>query len=236
MTENMGNIKKAVIITGTSSGLGLELCDIMLDSNCTVFSISRRFLPKQVLKAQSSKNFVLLECDLAKLAQVNDCVGMLKKTLASCPEVVFISNAAVIEPLGCIASLDNKAIEEAVAINLTSPMIISKMLMGLPKSQVKVINISTGAANKPILGWPVYCASKAGAKMFFDIMEGEAKSGRFSVISIDPGAMDTDMQESIRKLDQTSCPSVEYFNGLHASSRLSSSYDAAKLIVERCCL
>jgi benzil reductase ((S)-benzoin forming) len=238
MTENKENITKAVIITGTSSGLGFELCNIMLDENCTVFSISRRFLPEQLSKAKSNNNLVLLKCDLSKSEQVKNCVSKLEKSLIFYTEVIFINNAGVIDPLGFIVNLDNKAIEEAITINLTSPIIISKMLIGLPKSKVKVINISTGAAKKPILGWPMYCASKAGAKMFFDILEAEAEagSGRLTVISIDPGAMDTDMQSSIRSLDQASCPTVGYFKDLHVTRKLFSSYDAAKSIVERCCL
>ena len=238
MSDNKDYIKKAVIITGTSSGLGLELCNIMLDKNYTVFGISRRFLPEQILKSKSGNDLVLLKCDLSKVEQVKNCVATLEKSLALYSEVTFFSNAGVINPLGFIASLDNKAIVEAITINLTSPIIISKMLVGLSSSKVRVINISTGAANKPILGWPIYCTSKAGAKMFFDILEAEAKgkAGRLSVISIDPGAIDTNMQKSIRSLDKISCPTVEYFNDLHASSKLLSSYDAAKLIIDRCYL
>lgn len=236
MKENTDNTKKAVIITGTSSGLGLELCNIMLDKNYTVFCISRRFSPEQISKAKHNDNLLLFKCNLSKLEQVNNCVARLEKSLVIYSEVTFISNAAVIEPLGFITTLDSKGIEEAIAINLTSPIIISKMLIGLPISKVKVVNISTGAAKKPILGWPIYCASKAGARMFFDIMEGEAETERLSVISIDPGPIDTDMQLSIRSLDQASCPTVPYFKDLYKSGKLFSSYDAAKFIVQRCCL
>jgi len=59
-----------------------------------------------------------------------------------------------------------------------------------------IINVSSGAAYRPLEGWSSYCAAKAGLTMMTRSIALEAPGVR--VFGFSPGTIDTDMQVKIR--------------------------------------
>ena len=102
-------------------------------------------------------------------------------------EVVFINNAAAVEPIGKIGELDADELVIANQVNLTAAMLLTNALFAVPQVangplKIKVLNISSGAAKRTIGGWAVYCAAKAGNEMFYDVLaEQFADDDRVSV-------------------------------------------------------
>ena len=88
-------------------------------------------------------------------------------------QIVFISNAGVIEPIGEATDIDTAKIGLALQVNCLSPLKLAQHLAnhskvaGIP---LLIINVSSGAASRPVKGWLSYCVSKAAAKMAFDVM------------------------------------------------------------------
>jgi benzil reductase ((S)-benzoin forming) len=97
-------------------------------------------------------------------------------------------------------------------------------------SRLYIVNISTGAANRPVAGWSTYCSSKAGLKMAGQVavqdMETyshyKERSGAVSIVSYSPGTVSTAMQAEIREHTATTFPRAEYFVDLHESGNLKS--------------
>src|SRR3546814_9460623 len=94
-----------------------------------------------------------------------------------------------------------------------------------------VLNISSGAAIRPLPGWGAYCASKAAIRHFFDVAEAE-QTIDLSVRHFDPGVLDTRMQEQIRSSSSDDFPLVEKFVSLKMSGSLKSPMDVAIEIEE----
>jgi NAD(P)-dependent dehydrogenase (short-subunit alcohol dehydrogenase family) len=65
------------------------------------------------------------------------------------------------------------------------------------KSGGSIINVSSGAAYRPLEGWSSYCAAKAGLAMMTRSIALET-SGRIRIFGFSPGTIDTDMQVKIR--------------------------------------
>lgn len=183
---------KTVILTGISSGLGQALFD-ELCNKVNLICISRTFLAYQT--AFTHDHIKLLSCDLGKTEQVSRLAQNLGKFLKGVDEVVYIDNAATILPIGLVGEIDGDSIIEAANVNFVSPMLITNALCKL-KKKVTVIHITAGATRRPIVGWPLYCPSKAAARMFYQILKEQHK-GKVTVHLFAPGVMDTPMQKKI---------------------------------------
>jgi benzil reductase ((S)-benzoin forming) len=193
--------KKTIIITGTSSGLGKCIFEklISIQNSIHIISISRRFSDDQ--KKYAGKNVKLVKIDLSKIASTNKDILDFGKNISD--DVIFINNAGVINPIGGLGEIASTEIINNISINLIAPILILNKLVLVNKNKyikLKIINISSGAANRPIAGWGLYCSTKAGMKMFLDAINiSPNKQISFKMINYDPGVMDTGMQEEIRK-------------------------------------
>lgn len=197
---------KTIIITGTSSGLGKAFFDILTTKNsCTIICFSRRFLTYQLEIANFNSNVHLFEIDL------NDIVANLeiveKRLVASgllslAGHVIFINNASTIEPIDKIGSFNVQVVSRSINVNFMAPILLTNLLTAqheLLKYKLTILNISSGAASRPIDGWGMYCSTKAATKMFFDVLiKQHINNPNISIKSIDPGVLDTPMQKTIR--------------------------------------
>lgn len=225
---------RLIIITGVSRGLGAALFTLL--KNERLLCISRQFTDTQRhIAKESDGRIILLRRDLRDVNHGPAFADSLMwraflvsftAYLANATEIIFINNAGVIEPIGPIGTLNEGEIEDAIAINFMAPAILINKIIcqGVP---VKILNISTGAAIRPIESWSMYCSTKSAARMFFDCLEKEKKA---QVIHIDPGAMDTAMQTTIR--ESMEFPEQEKFITLKKEHRLRAPEDVAREIVE----
>ena len=96
----------------------------------------------------------------------------LRPFLRDATEAVLIHNAAVVEPIGAVGRLTTEAITRSVAVNLTAPMVLTNtFLRAAPRdARLRILYISSGAARRVIDGWALYCSTKAGGEMFFDVV------------------------------------------------------------------
>ncbi|BEU86834.1 hypothetical protein TAMA11512_02980 [Selenomonas sp. TAMA-11512] len=133
--------------------------------------------------------------------------------------------------------LSNQRIQEAAQINFVSPMLFCNQLVEICRrhqKKLKIINISSGAANHPIAGWGAYCSTKAAFKMFLDVLAEQGKvGGDIEVIHVDPGVMDTGMQEQIRSADAKSFPRLAEFQSYKAAGKLRDPDEVAQEIIRK---
>ena len=218
--------KKVFILTGANRGLGKALVDVLIKhEEFIVISISRRLSEEQ--KAYSSKQFHFVKVDLAggEIAKkITALQGLIRKE-----HVYFINNASIINPIVKIENLDETSIDKIISVNIKSTILITKYLLkNYNKNTLTFVNISSGAANRAISYWSLYCSSKAFIQMFFNTAKSEYKQHRF--FDIDPGLMDTGMQEDLRASD---FPDVENFRESHQEGKLKSPIDVAKVILKK---
>jgi NAD(P)-dependent dehydrogenase (short-subunit alcohol dehydrogenase family) len=61
-----------------------------------------------------------------------------------------------------------------------------------------IVNVSSGAAIRPLEGWSAYCSAKAGLHMLTRAVALETAAKGIRVFGFQPGTTDTDMQVLIR--------------------------------------
>lgn len=197
------------MITGVSRGLGAALFDEFCRADDRVLALGRRFSDSQHAVQRAEPHRIRLrQTDLASPRSLPDGAE-LARFADEANEVVLIHNAAVIEPFGAVGSLSPDQLTHAVAVNLTSPMLLTNALLGPGTgdrlvagavARVTILFVSSAAAHRVSGGRSVYSATKRGGEMFFEALAAQhAGDPAFYVAIVDPGIMDTDMQAVIRR-------------------------------------
>ena len=106
-----------------------------------------------------------------------------------------------------------------------APLVLTSEFIKHTKSMTcrkLIINISSGAANKAIFGWSLYCSTKAALDMMTKTvgLEQSQDNNGVKIISVHPGVVDTQMQAEIRKTDKAAFKDVERFIDLKESGSL----------------
>jgi 3-oxoacyl-[acyl-carrier protein] reductase len=116
------------------------------------------------------------------------------------PIDALINNAGVIEPIATIADSDPATWARNIEINLTGAYNpIRAVLPGMIRAGGgTIVNVSSGAALRPLEGWSAYCAGKAGLAMLTKAVMLENTATGIRVFGFQPGTTDTDMQVAIR--------------------------------------
>jgi len=187
-------LKKHVIITGSSKGIGKELSLLLLENHFQVYGYSRT-------NSITHKNFIFNHVDLSKVDLLDDIV--LPKINQE-DQIFLINNAGEI---GTINPIGDKLTNEIIAeinINAIAPTILCNKAIKRYKGRVKklnILNISSGAALRPIASWGTYCQSKAALDMLTNMIKEE--NNEITALSISPGVVDTDMQRKIRSVSSS---------------------------------
>lgn len=184
-------MKRAYILTGTTRGLGESLQDVLIQNDKEIFSINRRHLIDKKIK-----NCLL---DLNNISQLEERLhNELDGCFSECDLIVFVSNAAVLEPLKVTSNLTVEELQSSTHINFVAPILLLKFLLNQNK-KILGVNITSGARNSKNKGLSLYSALKLGLYHFLEIANLENE--RLNIIHFDPGLMDTDMQKSLRAKD-----------------------------------
>ncbi|MGI8892267.1 MAG: SDR family NAD(P)-dependent oxidoreductase [Bacteroidia bacterium] len=221
------------IITGANKGLGKAFYDILIsdkDHNI-VISISRQVAEDQSLELDNANgNFYFCKVDLGTLKNPSS-IKIVKKFKKVVDKVVFISNAGIIEPLGLVGQLDINSTYTSIHVNAIAPsLLLNYIINNFVGKKIDLINISSGASERTIEGWSIYCSSKAFTRMLFETIKKENQTNHnLRVFQFDPGVIDTDMQHIIRQED--SFPWQKDFVDLKDSGKLKKPTDVAKSIL-----
>ncbi|MEH7123793.1 (S)-benzoin forming benzil reductase [Bacillus sp. JJ1773] len=227
---------KFAIITGASKGLGSSIAERMISEKIGVITVSRTENAELREKALVNKVFYQhFSCNLAVPEEVEknfqEILSVLEPKKA---EVIYvINNAGVIDPIATAGTLDHQALIANVQINLIAPLMITNILLKNACVPLKIVNVSSGAAERPIQGWSAYCSTKAGLNMFTETAAAEqiTAGAPHEIIAFSPGIMDTDMQGTIRSSSKEAFNDLEKFKEYKEQGMLRPAHVVADALV-----
>lgn len=226
------------IVTGASRGLGVALCRQLLEEGRSVIATARASEPPAELAG--GERLTWHAGDLSTTAGALDLAAAVRRSIdyRGASSILLINNAGMIAPVGPLARLDRSQIVPHLTVNVAAPMVLAgELLADVEESGNRVpatiINVTSGAAEKPYFGRAVYCAGKAGVDMFTKTLAREfADRGLpHRVWAVRPGAVDTDMQRYSRELPDEATGEREKFIRLKAEGKLLAPEKSAQLLL-----
>jgi NAD(P)-dependent dehydrogenase (short-subunit alcohol dehydrogenase family) len=143
--------QKNIVITGASSGIGLEIAKKYLEEGCKVFTIARRNI------SPISKDHVHFPGDLSKWSECKDLTNNIKNQINSLD--VLINNVGKSE-WRSIDMVDETFFNTMMALNVASYVAITNGLFSILKASSSIINISSMAGKRGTSNNSIYCATK----------------------------------------------------------------------------
>jgi NAD(P)-dependent dehydrogenase (short-subunit alcohol dehydrogenase family) len=219
------------VVTGVSSGLGEAIAANLLARRFEVVGVGRAAAARL-----AAGSFRLVVADLADVAQLPGTLDDLFGELATrrMSSITVINNAATAAPVGTVGDLDAGVVAASLAVNLVAPVMVANAFVRTFRAvgiDRRLVNVSSGAAVRPIPGSGPYNVAKAGLEMLTSVVAAE-QSG-ISAIAIRPGILDTPMQSFLRSQSEERLPAVGLFRGFHDDRRLVPPDVTAAKIVER---
>jgi NAD(P)-dependent dehydrogenase (short-subunit alcohol dehydrogenase family) len=211
-------MSQLAIVTGTSSGIGKALAGRLLADGWKVFGIARR-------EAKFDGDYQHVQANLSDPAVASQLGPRIEAEMAfsAFTKLALVNNAASPGQKRAYGEQAGDATYRNIAINLSAPMALMDLAVRLrPEgASLRVVNISSGLAYRPLAGGADYCASKAGLHMAGEVLAEEGHPDT-AVLSYAPGIVDTEMQQSLRGEEETDFRSVAIFKAMHEEGRLAS--------------
>ncbi|TDW69451.1 SDR family NAD(P)-dependent oxidoreductase [Kribbella pratensis] len=225
----MSSLRRILIwISGASAGLGAALAATIPFENAELIDISRRGgtpgAHHVAVDLADPDSWPLVEDDFQRRIATRD------------PElVIFIHNAGTLTPLGSADHVDTAQYTRNVLLNSASAQVLGQSFLRAVSGrqcEQHLIMISSGAAMQPHEGESSYCAAKAGIDQWVRTvgLEQRRRSPGCRVISLSPGAVDTDMQAELRAASPDEVPESTRFREMEALGQLSKPENVARII------
>lgn len=179
---------RTVLITGGTSGIGLELATRLAERGNAVIVTGRN---QAGLDAAARRSLITVCCDVAQ----PDAIADLYATVAArFPTLdVLVNNAGVMRNLRLADAAGVADITREVDVLLSGPirMVQQFLPLLLRQREAAVINVSSGLAFVPMPIAPVYCAAKAGLHSYTQSLRVQLAGTHVAVIEVAPPPVET---------------------------------------------
>ena len=183
---------KYVLVTGSSSGIGYEITSKLLDLGAKVIGIARNHDKSNL----ENKNYTTYNCDVS----VNEQLEMLmKQILKKHPQINCLISNAGYGDFGPLENFSTLQINNFIATNLTSHLVITKYLLPHFKRN-KMGDIIFIGSESGLLGaknGSLYCAAKFGLKGFSEALSKDVTGKNIRVSIINPGMVRTNFFQNL---------------------------------------
>ena len=188
---------KVALVTGASRGLGEGTARALAAAGASVMLVARDGMSVARVAGEISEaggKAEAMACDVADFAAVEQVAAKTMHLWGGLD--VLVNNAGVIEPISEIATSDPFRWAQNITINLVGAYnAVRAVLPGmLAAGRGTIVNVSSGAAFRPLEGWSAYCSGKAGLAMFTRAIALETASKGIRVYGFSPGTIDPEMQ------------------------------------------
>ena len=184
---------KNILITGASSGIGLALCNLLLEKgDYCIWGLDRKIQSYFI----NEPKYKHLRCDLLDFENTKNIIeenGFSKLTLNA------VVNCAGTMPTTPIFKLDPKIALDTFSLNCVAPLYLAKLLIKpLARSkQSLIVNITSIAAELNIPGEVIYGSTKAALKHASECMSVELNRFGICVNCVAPALVMTAMTEHL---------------------------------------
>jgi len=251
--RNVGDSpRKVIVITGASRGIGLAVTKhfalspywsaqggldiVMLASKGEPLMSECNNLNILIQQNMLHTRLLPFVADLASTSPTStDKISQQIHNVFGKRVDILILSAGLLEPIKRLKDYDHsdfKKLHDHFMVNVLSQYkLISDLLPFLKQSaSPRIISLSSGGAQKPMVGWSAYTTSKAAVNML--IRNVALEEPGITSVAVSPGPVETSMQQKIRTLGSAHMDAADYehYSNLHQRGELTKEEDAAMYI------
>ena len=195
---NMNLAGKTILVTGATRGIGRELTRQFVEAGAHVVAAGRDHGRLESLASDHADRVTPWAVDLADPEAVDI---FMRELTDRHPQLSIVINNAGVQTLTDFLGEDPRttraALRREVAINLDGVIALSTGLLPRLRRQsaAAIVNITSGLAVSPKRSAPVYCATKAGVRVFTRALRYQCQDAapHVRVIDVVLPIVDTDM-------------------------------------------
>ena len=189
-------MKRKVLITGATGGIGYSLAESFLKENYFVILSGRNKTKLNKLLKSSKNNIDFYECDLSNS---NKLEYVAREILNKYKNVEVLVNNAGINQDSLFLRMNIEKWDNVLNVNLRSNFILTNILL---KNMIKnkygrIINITSVVCHTGNFGQSNYTASKSGIIGMSKSVAQEVAKRNITVNCISPGFIETQMTDSL---------------------------------------
>ena len=180
---------QTALITGASSGIGLELARIFAKNQCDLVLIACE--SDRLLQAAATLNARVIACDLAD----RQAPQAIHAELAGI-QIDYLVNNAGFGLGGHFSATDRQTELDMIQVNVTSLVDLTKLFLPamVARRSGRIMNVASTAAFQPGPLMAVYYASKAFVLSFTEAIAEELTGSGVTVTALCPGPTASDFQ------------------------------------------
>lgn len=229
--------KQVAIVTGGGRGFGRAIAEVLASLGASVVIASRNApeLDEVVKEIKKRGGKALAQtADVSDERQVQELVLATERWVG--PPTILVNNAGVLDPVGPLAESSGASWLRNIAINVGGTYLVTRAVLPgmLDRDYGRIVNISSGAADRASAGWSAYCAAKAAVDQLTRVLAIEIDGSGVTVAAFHPGLMDTAMAERVRRSSPEDFPRVEEFRQAHRQGLLKDPHDPARVVAYLC--
>lgn len=198
-----------ILITGASSGFGLEATKLFIEHGHTVVGLARRHEKLMEIKSMLGNNFYPLTADMQNLQSIKEGVENLPEPFDKID--VLINNAGLALNIKPAFDVDFNDWQTMIDVNVRGLSYITHLVLPqmVARNDGYIINVSSTAGSYPYYGSNVYGPTKAFVTSFSQNLRADLIGKNIRVSNVEPGlCSDTEFSNIRFKGDATRAESV----------------------------
>lgn len=190
---------KYALVTGASSGIGVDFAHILAENGCHLIIVARRLERLQKVKDTLQEKFgIKVEVICMDLSHPTAPQMLYREVNKKNIQVdVLINNAGV----GIFGNFIDISLEQEINmlnLNILNLVSITKLFIKdmVRRNSGYILNVASVAAYQPMAAYASYCAAKSFVLSFTEALNYELKDTRVNITALSPGETESEFLET----------------------------------------
>ncbi|MHB8075483.1 SDR family NAD(P)-dependent oxidoreductase [Desulfosporosinus fructosivorans] len=197
-------MNKTVLITGASSGIGMEIAKLFANDGYDLVLVARRKTQLEKLASELTNNYPISITIIAKdLSQPTSPDEIFKELKEKSIHIDILVNNAGTQIYGEFQKTDLNKELQLIQVNMVSLTHLTKLAIAdmLKRGSGKILNIGSTGSFAPAPLNAIYCATKSYVLNFSEGISKDLEGTGISVTTLCPGATQTEFAEKAKLLN-----------------------------------
>jgi uncharacterized oxidoreductase len=185
-------INRTILITGGTSGIGVELASELLARGNTVIVTGRNRQSLDTVQ-QQFPGIHVFQSDVSDPAAIASLYAVLTSQFPALD--TLINNAGVMRKLDLVHDRDLVDVTREIEINFSGPVRMVQQFLPHLKTRAGalIVNVASVLAFVPMPDAPIYCATKAALRSYTRSLRVQLAGTNVTVVELAPPAVGTPM-------------------------------------------